>query len=200
MKTAAAKWLRGFEIALVVGGISLLLGVFAATGSRWQYQAHQNLALAGALPPPGPESGDSDGVVAAQTETLDPLVMGRIEIPRVEVSAIVRHGVDDETLDLAVGHVPETARPGEIGNTVLAGHRDTFFRGLRHIRMDDRIVLVVPPHEYEYRVVSLDIVPPTEISVLDPTENEVLTLVTCHPFNFIGSAPDRFIVRAERIE
>ncbi len=112
----------------------------------------------------------------------------------------MRHGVDDETLDLAVGHVTDTARPGEIGNTVLAGHRDTFFRGLRNIRMDDRIVLVVPPLEYEYRVVSLEVVPPTEISVLDPTENEVLTLVTCHPFNFIGSAPNRFIVRAERVE
>ncbi len=200
MKTVAAKWLRGLEIALVVGGVSLLLGVFAATDSRWQYQARQSLALADAQPAPVPESGCSDGVVAPQTEALDPLVMGRIEIPRVEVSAIVRQGVDDETLDLAVGHVTDTARPGEIGNTVLAGHRDTFFRGLRNISVDDRIVLVVPPHEYEYRVVSLEVVPPTEISVLDPTENEVLTLVTCHPFNFIGSAPNRFIVRAERVE
>lgn len=130
----------------------------------------------------------------------DPLVIGKIEIPRIEVEAIVREGDDDATLALAVGHVPGTALPSQNGNMVLAGHRDTFFRGLRNIRLNDQILLVVPPHTYEYRVVATQVVAPNEMSVLESRGAEELTLVTCYPFNYVGSAPDRFIVRAARVE
>ncbi|MHB0969972.1 MAG: class D sortase [Thermoanaerobaculia bacterium] len=122
-----------------------------------------------------------------------------IEIPRLRLSAIVREGADEETLELAVGHVPGTALPGEEGNIALAGHRDTFFRPLRRIKMNDRIRVIVPPNTYEYEVTSLDIVEPDEVSVLESSGIEELTLVTCYPFRFIGHAPKRFIVKAERI-
>ena len=124
-------------------------------------------------------------------------VVGRVEIPRVGVSAIVREGDDVKTLRRAVGHVPGTALPGEIGNAALAGHRDTFFRGLRDIRTGDHILLTTPGGNARYIVRSTRVVDPVEVSVLAPTRKSTLTLVTCYPFNYIGAAPRRFIVRAE---
>ena len=124
-------------------------------------------------------------------------VVGRVDIPRVGVSAIVREGDDVKTLRRAVGHVPGTALPGEIGNAALAGHRDTFFRGLRDIRTGDHILLTTPGGNARYVVRSTRVVDPGEVSVLAPTRKSTLTLVTCYPFNYIGAAPRRFIVRAE---
>jgi sortase A len=141
--------------------------------------------------------------VAATPSTIladDPRLMGRIEIPRIGLSAIVLAGDDDATLRRAVGWVAGTARPDEGGNTALAGHRDTFFRPLQRVEIDDRVRLVVPPHTYEYRVDSIRVVGPDEVSVLDSTGIEELTLVTCYPFRLVGPAPDRFIVKAVRIE
>jgi sortase A len=196
--TGAAKWLRRLEIASIVAGISLLGGAFAATVHRWDYQARQERAFPRIDAVGVPPSAASAVVSLGSDEALDPLALGRIEIPRIGVRAIVREGADEATLALAVGHVGGTAHPGEIGNTVLAGHRDTFFRALRDIRVDDRVRIVVPPLTYDYRVVSLEVVAPTETRVLDPTPDEVLTLVTCFPFHYIGHAPSRFIVRATR--
>ena len=129
----------------------------------------------------------------------DPTALGRIEIPRIGVTAIIREGADADTLARAVGLVPGAARPGELGNTVLAGHRDTFFRPLRRIRVDDRIRVLVPPNAYEYRVDSLRVVSPEETSVLHSNGYEALTLITCYPFRFIGPAPERFVVSATRV-
>jgi sortase A len=85
------------------------------------------------------------------------------------------------------------------GNVGIAGHRDTFFRPLRNIQRNDIITLTTLHGEYRYRVVSTKVVGPYDIAVLDSDGNEILTLVTCYPFYFVGSAPDRFIVRAERV-
>jgi LPXTG-site transpeptidase (sortase) family protein len=131
--------------------------------------------------------------------TFDPTALGRIEIPRLGVMAIVKEGADEGTLARAVGLVRGSARPGEVGNMVLAGHRDTFFRPLRNIKVNDRIRMVVPPNTYEYEVQSLRVVAPEETSVLGSKGVEELTLVTCFPFRFIGPAPDRFIVSATRV-
>jgi sortase A len=125
-------------------------------------------------------------------------LIGRIEIPRIALSAVVFHGTGKDTLRQAVGHIPGTALPGQPGNAGLAGHRDTFFRPLRNILQNDIITVTTLRGEYLYRVVSTQVVGPREISVLYPTVNEILTLVTCHPFYFVGAAPNRFIVRAER--
>jgi sortase A len=122
--------------------------------------------------------------------------IGRIEISRLGVSAVVRTGSDAHTLQLAVGHIPGTALPGEPGNVGLAGHRDTFFRRLRDIEPDDRIRLITPSGRFEYRVQRTDVVSPSDVWVLAPTPTPTLTLVTCYPFTYIGAAPERFIVRA----
>jgi LPXTG-site transpeptidase (sortase) family protein len=135
-----------------------------------------------------------------EREDIDPSVFGRIEIPRLGVSVVVREGADKATLARAVGLVPGSARPGEEGNTVLAGHRDTFFRPLRKIRVDDVIRIVTPEGTREYRVDHTRVVEPHETDVLDSTGSEELTLVTCYPFRFIGPAPERFIVKAVPVE
>ena len=108
----------------------------------------------------------------------------------------MRIGSDAKTLRLAVGHIPGTALPGEVGNVGLAGHRDTFFRRLRDIEPDDLIRILTPDGTYAYRVERTDIVTPADVWVLDPTSEPTLTLITCYPFTFIGSAPERFVVRA----
>jgi len=123
-------------------------------------------------------------------------LVGRIDIPRLGLSAIVREGVDKRTLDRAVGHVPRTALPGDAGNIALAGHRDTFFRPLKKIRAGDRISVSTPEGDFSYVVDETRVVKPTEVSVLDPTAEPTLTLITCYPFTFIGAAPNRFVVRA----
>lgn len=129
-----------------------------------------------------------------------PPAFGRIEIPRIGVRAIVQEGSDEKTLARAVGLIPEGARPGESGNIVLAGHRDTFFWPLRKIKVNDRIRVFVPPNEYEYKVDAVRIVEPEETEVLQSRGVEELTLVTCYPFRFVGPAPDRFIVSASRVQ
>jgi sortase A len=125
-------------------------------------------------------------------------LVGRITIPRVGVSAVVAEGADDDTLARAVGHITGTALPGQPGNVGLAGHRDTFFRPLRNIHLGDTIMLTTAEGNFRYRVVSTKIVDPRAVGVLASTAEEALTLVTCYPFYFVGSAPSRFIVRAER--
>ncbi len=123
-------------------------------------------------------------------------VIGRIELPRVGVAAMVREGDDNAVLRRAVGHIPETPLPGEPGNSGLAGHRDTFFRGLRNVRRGDRIIVTTSDSVLHYDVRSTRVVDPTDVSVLEPTSGSTLTLVTCYPFNYIGAAPKRFIVQA----
>jgi len=125
-------------------------------------------------------------------------VIAELGIPRLGLSTMVVEGVEDGELKLAAGHIPGTALPGKQGNIGIAGHRDTFFRPLRFIRKDDMIALTTLRGTSRYRVVSTKIVGSDEVQVLYPTGRDALTLVTCYPFDFVGSAPRRFIVRAER--
>lgn len=127
----------------------------------------------------------------------DPI--GRVEIPRLGLSAMVVEGVGRSSLRRAVGHIPGTALPGEHGNTAISAHRDTYFRPLRNIQHNDMITLTTVGGRYDYRVVSMKIVSPKEVGVLDPRGTQTLTLITCYPFYFVGAAPNRFIVRAERV-
>ncbi len=126
-------------------------------------------------------------------------LVGRITIPRLGLSVLIAEGADGATLSRAVGHLPGTALPGQSGNVVLSGHRDTYFRPLRKIEREDVITVSTLAGEYRYRVVSTKVVSPTDVSVLTAGVRQTLTLITCYPFYFIGPAPDRFIVQAERI-
>jgi sortase A len=186
----------------------LCLGYYSyATVEAYLYQQRENrqldAILAGRPQDPLPAvSAAHAGADADATPTgrrpapASGSILGRLEIPRLGVSTIVRVGSDARTLNLAVGHIAGTALPGEAGNVGLAGHRDTFFRRLEAIRTDDEIRLVTVEGTHIYRVQRTDVVEPSDVWVLDSTGEPVLTLVTCYPFTYVGPAPDRFIVRA----
>lgn len=125
-------------------------------------------------------------------------MIGRLEIPRVNISVIVLEGSDSSILDVAAGHIQGTALPGAIGNIGIAAHRDTFFRSLREIRANDRLTFTTPIRTFEYEVESTEVVDPKNVGVLGTTADAELTLVTCYPFNYIGPAPRRFIVHARQ--
>jgi len=125
-------------------------------------------------------------------------VIGKIEIARLHVSAPVIEGSDEAELKRGAGHVLGTAEPGSYGNVAIAAHRDKFFRPLRNIRAHDVITLDTPRGVYRYVVRSTEIVKPTDVSVLRSDGKPELTLVTCYPFYYVGHAPKRFIVHAQR--
>jgi len=121
-----------------------------------------------------------------------------LRIPRIHLEVPVLEGTDDIVLNRGAGHIEDTARPGADGNSGIAGHRDGFFRGLKDIERGDAIELETLGATEVYRVERTWIVDPEDVSVLDPTPTRSLTLVTCYPFYFVGSAPRRYIVRAVR--
>jgi sortase A len=125
--------------------------------------------------------------------------IGALSIPRVHLSAVVLHGSDARTLRRGPGHLEHSALPGDAGNVVIAGHRDSFFWPLRNIERGDDIFLDTPTGRYRYRVTSLRVVKSHDLSVLEPTDDATLTLITCYPFWVLGNAPDRFVVRAARV-
>jgi sortase A len=123
-------------------------------------------------------------------------LIGRVEIPRLRIFAVIAEGTGSGVLRRAVGHVPGTAFPGESGNVVLAGHRDSYFSDLGGIRSGDLVRLSTPDGEFDYRVDSARIVGDGQTEVLAPTDSPTLTLITCFPFHYLGPAPRRFVVRA----
>lgn len=122
--------------------------------------------------------------------------LGVIRINRVHVEAPILEGTDEITLNRGVGHIAGTSRIGEVGNVGIAGHRDGFFRGLKDIKVGDRIEVEEPDRIETYIVERLEIVSPGDASVLRSSGEPTLTLVTCYPFSYIGRAPQRFIVHA----
>jgi sortase A len=123
---------------------------------------------------------------------------GRISIPRIGLSAMVAEGDDEDTLRHAVGHIPGTAAPWGAGNVALAGHRDTLFRGLSRVRLDDVIELETLRGTFKYRVERITVVGPQDVEVVQSPEWD-LTLVTCFPFHYVGPAPQRYIVQGTRV-
>jgi sortase A len=198
-----AAWLAGSEIGLWLVGAALLVWCLYGFVDACRYQARQTRALDAAIEWRAPAaSAPARAAVPPPPAAvdLDPLLFGRVEIPLLGVSTVVREGTDAETLRRAVGHIPGTARPGERGNVGLAGHRDTFFRPLREIRVGDEVGVVTPRGRFEYRVVSMRVVAPADTRVLASDGTGALTLVTCWPFGYVGNAPYRYVVRAAAAE
>jgi sortase A len=185
-----AVWLRAAELILLAAGSIALAWVLvtrlaiARDQESWARALESQVAARPARAA-APRKGD---------------LIARIEMPRLGLSAMTREGTDPETLERSVGHVANTALPGERGNAAFAGHRDTFFRSLKHVRTGDRIIVTTPDARHQYVVRDTRVVPPGDVSVLDPTPGPTLTLVTCFPFSYIGPAPRRFIVRADLID
>lgn len=135
----------------------------------------------------------------AETLLLSGDLIGEIEVPRLEMKAMIVQGDSETELRHAVGHIPETALPGRSGNVALAAHRDGLFRPLRKVQPGDQIYVQTRERRFAYQVEWTRVVAPTATEVIEPTQERSLTLVTCFPFYYAGSAPKRFIVRAREI-
>ena len=210
-----ALFLRWAQFFFLVAGVLALSYCAIVLLDRWAFQAYQTWRFERALkdaqtstraiqqPASSRLSAQAEADRArAESFGIDGLAgspLGRIEISSIGLAAMIMEGVDGRTLRHAVGHIPGTPLPGQQGNVALAGHRDTFFRGLRNIHRDDEITLTTLHGSYRYRVDSTQVVEPEDTQVLSATADDFLTLVTCYPFYFVGPAPKRFIVRAHRI-
>jgi sortase A len=122
-----------------------------------------------------------------------------LRVPRAGIEVPVLEGTDDLTLNRGAGHLPGTALPGHPGNMAITGHRDGFFRGLKDVAPGDTIEVDRHGRTDKYLVRSIKIVLPSDTSVLNPTQDSTLTLITCYPFYFVGAAPQRYIVQASLI-
>lgn len=158
---------------------------------RYQRVAASEFEIPKAVLPP------SAPAVAASIAVGD--VIGEIDVPRLKLKAVVVQGDSEDQLRRSVGHLPETALPGEAGNVALAAHRDGLFRPLRNVRPGDAIFLQTRNRKFEYKVEWTAVVAPNATRVIEPTSESALTLVTCFPFYYVGAAPKRFIVRAREI-
>jgi sortase A len=188
-RTTVTRILRATYCFFLISGI---LGVSYAAYTTADAQAYQAV-----------EQSRFEDVNVSRSEEPRRLVqndvIGEIEVSRLGLKAIIAQGDSSTILRRAVGHIVETALPGKPGNVTLAGHRDTFFRPLRNIRQGDAITLKTLDGDFQYQVESTAIVPPNDIQVLQPSNEPTLTLITCFPFYYVGSAPNRFIVRARQV-
>lgn len=187
--------LRWVSRIFLLAGISALTYAGYAYASACMFQRSESISFDDSFnhtqPPDAPVV---DHIV------LEGGVIGRIEIGRLGLSAIVVEGDSPSLLRRAVGHVPKTAMPGDSGNIALTAHRDTFFRPLRKIQKGDVITLATIGGQYQYAVESTAIVSPSATEVLQSSGKPELTLITCYPFYYVGPAPSRFVVHAYKIE
>jgi sortase A len=189
--------LRWVERALIAGGLACLVwsGVVWAQAALYQREQRHVLDRMLTTAPRQPLPLDATFLSPAHGALI-----GSLDVPRVDLSVMVVEGDDASALRVGVGHLPDTPLPWEHGNSTLAGHRDTFFRALRDLRLGDHVSLTTVHGDLQYRVSEIFIVDPNDLWVLEPADRPILTLVTCYPFSYVGPAPKRFIVRAERQE
>jgi LPXTG-site transpeptidase (sortase) family protein len=191
-----SQWLlRGSQYLFFITGILALgyVGFTLLDARLYQVSAKRSLETQiqveskqkTAAPKPAVKNGD---------------VLGRMDIPRLGVSVAVLQGTNSRILRLGVGHIEGTALPGEPGNIAIAGHRDTFFRELKDVHTNDEIELQTASGRFRYQVDWAKVVPPDDVSVLNPSTESALTLVTCYPFYFVGPSPKRFVVRAHQYQ
>jgi sortase A len=194
IRRAALRWLeRTFFLIGGVLGIWCLIIILRA-----EYYARMP------VPEPPPVASELPGEDDSDRRVRQPLRehgswVARLEAPSVALAATVLEGSDEGTLSRAAGHIEKTAFPGERGNVGIAGHRDTIFRPLRRMHVGDSLVLTTRDRVFQYRVSDTRIVSPEDVYVLNSTGHPEMTLVTCYPFEFIGHAPRRFIVRADLV-
>jgi sortase A len=202
----------GFERLLLLFGLLLLAAYFStrfysvlyttAALQRFSQSARPNANLEGISSAAGVTT-DFSSWSAKRIERYEeslratfPMPLAVLQIPALQLRVPVLAGTDDLTLDRGVGHIEGTPELGSNGNIGIAGHRDGFFRSLQNIHTGDAINLILEHRTNTYAVDETLVVSPEDVSVLEPREKPSLTLVTCYPFYFVGSAPKRFIVHA----
>ncbi len=209
------RQLARLEVAAWVVGVGLVTfaGAVKVIGNSLRHQEvrrFERAALAGTSPAALPsllrpealsidQSLWAEGRTQAYARALKeeaPAALAILRIPRIGLEGPVLVGTDEWTLDRGLGWIEGTARPGEVGNVGVAGHRDGFFRGLKDVKLGDVIELTTLSGHQVYRIERIFLVSPEDVSVLSPSSTPTLTLVTCFPFYFVGAAPERYVVRA----
>lgn len=187
--------------ALTAAGMVLLfLGARDFLGSQiGQTEARREFEEADTAKPSPFISGANPGAIPGKVQRQIPLgdAVAKLIIPRLNTELYVVEGDDSRELRRGPGHVVGTAMPGQAGNCIIAGHRDTHFRVLKDIRKGDEIVLETGAGQYTYRVKGTQVVLPSSTAPLKPTDDAELHLITCYPFYYLGSAPRRFVVQAQ---
>ncbi len=217
MKSTLKKNLGWLEAGFYLGGVALLVVYFQirADGDRLReegvtaFQAAAGSAIVlensatgetmqAAVAAPNQELWDNKRIAeyeeSLKVEADPPLAV--LSISKLDIQVPVYNGTDDFNLNRGVGRIKGTAAVDAAGNLGIAGHRDGFFRGLKDIVIGDEVTLQTTSGEISYAVSSIDIVDPSDVSVLYPTAESTITLVTCYPFYYVGHAPKRYIVKA----
>ncbi|MDF2556915.1 MAG: sortase [Bacillales bacterium] len=127
-------------------------------------------------------------------------VVGKLTIPKLKKKMAILEGTSEDVLSNGVGHFSDSALPGENNNVVLSGHRDTVFRNLGKLKIGDQLIVETSDGVFTYKIFQTKIVDKDDRTIIIPTPKEILTLTTCYPFNFIGDAPERYIVSANLLE
>lgn len=192
------RWTEGLLFAIAALALAWYAGV-RIEASREQRALSQELEQSRSTLATAADAAEPASPVRRPLRPAARSMVARIEVPRLRLSAMAREGIDTRTLRGSAGHVPGSALPGEAGNAAFAAHRDTFFRPLRDIRRGDEIEVATPSGDFRYVVSAIRIVEPSDVSVLRASREPTLTLVTCYPFDYIGSAPQRFIVSARLV-
>jgi sortase A len=193
-----SRWIGGTLI--IFGLVCLLTYAAVSIHSAW-YQRRAKAELTREITTESPTMVRETRARSARPAPLaGGAVIGRVDVPRLKLSAAIAEGDDDATLRKAVGHLSDTSLPWEeTGNAAFAAHRDGLFRPLRDIRLNDEVNVVTPRGEFHYVVRKTEVVEPDDVWVLAPTDSPTITLITCYPFSFIGHAPKRFVVHAARV-
>jgi sortase A len=199
--------MRALERCLFASGL-VCLGIYASACAERSFFQHTqsrefDRAIAAAMQTDQHDQAEWSPKRVARFEEsrlLEVTTLGRLDIPAADVSVMVLDGTDDVALDRAVGRIEGTAGPDQDGNLGIAGHRDGIFRGLRNVEIGDELTLATRDGVGRYEVSELLIVEPEDVHVLDATDHRAVTLVTCYPFYFVGSAPQRYVVRADVLE
>lgn len=149
-----------------------------------------------------PTTGSREVLIVPNTQPhAGPLEIGtslfKLSLPRQGVDLTVVEGTSEAALRKGPGHLEGSSLPGEVGNAVIAGHRDTHFRILKEVLIGDEIRVALGNREYSYRIFDIRVVSPIDTRVLLPQSGHMITLITCYPFRFLGSAPERYVVRAK---
>jgi sortase A len=210
-------WCRAEQVFLIAGIIMLSAYAFARLHSHLSsglaLQSFARSHPTGLQAASSPGASNSTGAVdfsiwspkriqayrdSLATKLDQPVAV--LRIPKLRIEVPVFEGTDNLTLNRGVGRINETARIGARGNTGIAGHRDSFFRGLKNIAVGDALELVTSDKTIHYAVEEIEIVQPENVAVLADRGAPSLTLVTCFPFYFVGDAPQRFIVHAKSLD
>lgn len=191
------NWRRNIPVVLVILGALLLAYVSWSYGSMYVEQRRlarewerQQQAAATTQP-----NQDGEAVKVSYDDGLT-----KLSAAKINLESVVVEGTSHRDLLVGPGHLKDTPAPGETGNAVISGHRDTFFRHIGDLVMGDEIVVQRGGKTFRYKVTGKKVVEPTDMSVIKPTKDAEMTLITCYPTYYIGPAPKRLVVFSKLVD